>query len=83
MLLDAIPEGYRRMSIDDYLRAHRLTATALAYQLKVSEATVSHWRTGRGRPSRHMMTAIARVTYGEVRATDFPPVRDSHLSRLA
>jgi DNA-binding transcriptional regulator YdaS (Cro superfamily) len=71
------------MSIDDYLRVHRLTATALAYQLQVSEATVSHWRTGRGRPSRRMMPAIARATFGEVRATDFPPARDSgsHVSR--
>jgi transcriptional regulator with XRE-family HTH domain len=59
------------MQLSDYLTQRGLKQAEFASMIGVSEAAVSRWATGKGRPSWAAVAAIERSTDGAVAAKDF------------
>jgi transcriptional regulator with XRE-family HTH domain len=61
------------MKLLSYLREANLKQADFAGRVGVTEAAVSRWCNGKGRPSWDVLARIASVTGGAVTAADFMP----------
>jgi len=61
------------MKLLSYLRETNLKQADFASRVGVTEAAVSRWCNGKGRPSWDVLARIASVSGGAVTAADFMP----------
>jgi len=59
------------MTLDQWLRANEITRSEFAARIGVSQGFVSMLCSGAKKPSLHTLSAIQRVTKGEVALEDF------------
>lgn len=59
------------MTLTEYLKTHRITATDFAALIGRSKSFVSRLRTGEAAPSLETLQQIQRVTGGQVTPADF------------
>ncbi len=59
------------MTLTEYLKTHRITATQFAALIGRSKSFVSRIRTGDAAPSLETLQAIQRITGGQVTPADF------------
>ena len=59
------------MNLSDYIT--EVTGKRLAEQLGCSDKLVSHWRTGRQRPSPKFARRLEALSNGRVKAADLRP----------
>jgi transcriptional regulator with XRE-family HTH domain len=59
------------MTLDEYMKAKRLTDSDVASQVNRDRSTVTRWRLGRTRPDFDALIALEKMTKGKVSARDF------------
>ena len=59
------------MTLDEYMKAKRLTDADVALQVSRDRTTVARWRLGRTRPDFDALIALEKFTKGKVSARDF------------